>query len=128
VLSGDDAELVAAGVGDAVESAITGLELDMAAQAVGRGGDRDERDEVVGAVVEEVGRDDEARTVERRFVADWLAEVDVVDLAAPDQASESHSARSSRYACQRSGSARSWHFDAPAILEPSHGLSRGGRG
>jgi hypothetical protein len=39
-------------------------------------------------------------------VADWLAEVDVVYLPSPDQASASHSRRSARYCSQSSGSLR----------------------
>jgi len=102
----DDPQLIAAGVRGVVEPAVLRLQLDMAAKPVPGGGDRNDDHQPARTVVQDVDGYDNRWPAERRFVADRSAEVDVVDLPAPGQARVSHSARSAKYCCQRSGSSR----------------------
>lgn len=91
-----DPQLIAAGERGVVESGIVRLQLDVAAQAVLGTGDRHNDDEAADSVVEKVDGHDNGRPSKGRFVSDRPAEVNRVDLPAPDHASVSQSARSRR--------------------------------
>lgn len=87
----DHTQLVAAGVGGVSQPAATRLHLDMAPQAVGRGGDRYHHDQPARTVVQDVDRHHDRRPPERWLMTDRLAQVDVIDLSSPDHARLSHS-------------------------------------
>lgn len=74
-----------------VQPAARWLKFDVASQAVSSGRDRDDDYQTARSVVENVDRHHNSRATKGRLVSDWLAEIDVVDLPSPDQASASHS-------------------------------------
>lgn len=63
----------------------------MASQAETSGRDRDDDYQATGSVVENVDRHHYRRASKGWLMSDGLAEIDVVDLPSPDQASVSHS-------------------------------------
>lgn len=67
------------------------LKFDVATQAVTSRRYRDDDHQTTRSVVENVDRHHHRRAAKGWLVSDWLAEIDVVDLPPPDQASASHS-------------------------------------
>lgn len=86
-----------------VQPAVLGLKFDVASQAVTNGRDRYDDYQTAWSIVENVDRHHHRRAMKGWPVSDWLAEIDVVDLASPDQASASQSWRSARYCSHSSG-------------------------
>ena len=84
-------QLVAASKRNAVQSTALRLKFDMASQAVTCGRDRHDDHQAARSIVEDVDRHHHRRATKSRLVSDRLAEIDVVDLPSPDQASASHS-------------------------------------
>lgn len=82
------------------------VQFDVASQPIAGGRDRDDDHQPAGAVVEDIDGHHDRGSSEGWLVTDRLAEIDVVDLSSPDQASASHSRRSARYCSHRSGSLR----------------------
>lgn len=67
------------------------LKFDVASQAITSGRDWDDDHQTARSVVENIDRHHHRRAAKGWLVSDWLAEIDVVDLPSPDQASASHS-------------------------------------
>jgi len=97
-------DLIASSKGLVIEAGVAWLELDMTSQAVARRCDRDDANQRARAVVDQVGRNDDARTQAGWLMADRNSEIDFVDFAPPDQASESHSSCSAKSASRLSRS------------------------
>lgn len=89
-----------------VQPAVLWLKFDVASQAVTNGRDRYDNHQTARSIVENVDRHHHRRAAKGWLVSDWLAEIDLVDLPSPDQASASQSSRSARYWSHRSGSLR----------------------
>lgn len=88
---GYDPKLVTARIRRVLQSAASRCQLDVAAKPVGSRPDRHDDNETALAVVEYIGGDHDGRPGKRRLVTDGSPEIDVVDLASPDQLMESHS-------------------------------------
>ena len=104
---GDDPDLVTSCVRRVVQTAAARLQLDVASKPIRHRSDGHYHDEVSGAVVEDVSRHHDGWPDKCRLVPYGVSEIDVVDLASPDQLIESHSWRSSMKACHLAGSWRS---------------------
>lgn len=87
----DHAQLVTASEGSMPEPATRRLKFDMAPQTVTGGCHRDNDHQTARSIVEDVDRHHHRRTVKHRLVTDRLAEIDVIELPPPDQASASQS-------------------------------------
>ena len=73
------------------EPAARWLKFDVASQSVTSGSDRDDDHRTARSIVENVDRHHHRRAAKGGLMPDWLAEIDLIDLSPPDQASGSHS-------------------------------------